>query len=607
MKKELAIKREKILKRISLEEYRGLLGFVERVYLSEYSLKVLLARKCSNLFFALIDLVREEDGGRVRRLYQQKFPEGKEPIVVSDRALCFFMEAIRSGEIKSILIVDDVMIHGTTAQQLFEQIKGLVEERECRIDVWSYAANRDEVLQDVIGKAQVDRLCGTHEWRVITDEIVDIFYLTGHAYTSYVPNVVLKGDSSLRSVMDKFRNDPAVKKIQNSFQEGAGALLYAWIDTKSWKFSLFRSVRFYRNEALEQCVVVPMVSLMPVREEVLLRYAGILEEFICPDYFNKVFQICRELSYRAIIYVVSSLWGRIFFEKRGGCSLGIEELENPREEEVNFGQRILNRERINKLKAEQIEAVMSELEAAYQPVDLDTLWGLSPDFQILNENMQHIPKQEESEKNPRQILNFLHSNAEKEEELWEENRHGGTEKRVRLDGYPLCCIPGFFKNQSKEDILMQVLCAIDLGHGSIITKAYKTENDTYYVSLLHSGERNYKYVEMRYFPFLYGLFEIEKNMRKEQGKYKHMFMEEYIKKSGENCTEYVRKDLNKLCGINVTEAYKSVLIRDSWNYFDQDALRSAIDMADEVLQNKKMGNEVINGQTGDKGPGSGIV
>ena len=69
VRRELAVKRKRILKRISLEEYRGLLGFVERVYLSEYALKVLLARKCSNLFFGLVELAREEDGGRVRRLY----------------------------------------------------------------------------------------------------------------------------------------------------------------------------------------------------------------------------------------------------------------------------------------------------------------------------------------------------------------------------------------------------------------------------------------------------------------------------------------------------------------------------------------------------------
>lgn len=51
MKKELIKKKKKILKRITVSEYRELLAFVEDVYLSDYSFKILLARKCSNLFF----------------------------------------------------------------------------------------------------------------------------------------------------------------------------------------------------------------------------------------------------------------------------------------------------------------------------------------------------------------------------------------------------------------------------------------------------------------------------------------------------------------------------------------------------------------------------
>lgn len=590
MRRELAIKREKILKRISLEEYRGLLDFVERVYLSEYALKVLLARKCSNLFLALIDLVREEDGGRVRHLYRQKFQEGKEPVIVSDRALCFFRKSIKEGCFDSILIVDDVMIHGTTVELLYDQIKPLVEGTECRIDVWAYVANRNEVIQAVMQKAKVDRQCGTYEWRAITDNIVEIFHLTDRPYTSYVPNMVLKGESSLRKAMEAFRHNPAVKEIHNILQKEAGFFLYAWIDPERWNFSLFRSIRFYRSEDLGQCVAVPMVSLMPVREEVLFWYAEILKEFICEDYFQEVFPVCRELSYRLMIYVISSLWGRFFFEKTLGCPAAGEELENSLEEEVNFGKRILNRERIKGLNIEQIEKVMSRLEKAYQEVDSDTLLGLSPDFQILKEKTEYKLEQKNVEKDPMQVLTFLHANAEKEEELWKEGRHKGTGMPVRLDGYPLCCIPDLFADQSREEILMQILCAIDLGHGSIITKAYEAEEGVFYVSLLHSGERSYKYVEMRYFPFLYGLFEIEKGMREREDRQeeedgcKRRFVEEYAKRMGKACTEYTREDLSKLCAMDVTEAYKSVLIRDAWHYSDQGALQAAIDMADVILQ-----------------------
>ncbi|MDE6212806.1 MAG: hypothetical protein K2M70_04940, partial [Lachnospiraceae bacterium] len=68
MNRKTIIKKKRILSRISHSQYRELLTFVEEFYLADYSLKILVARKGSNLFSALIDLVREEDGGRVQQL-----------------------------------------------------------------------------------------------------------------------------------------------------------------------------------------------------------------------------------------------------------------------------------------------------------------------------------------------------------------------------------------------------------------------------------------------------------------------------------------------------------------------------------------------------------
>lgn len=584
MRQELAKKRERILKRLSLDEYRELLGFVERVYLSEYDLKILLARKCSNLFLALIDLVQEEDGGRVRRLYQQKFAE-KKPIIISDRALCYFRQSIKEGNFASILIVDDVMIHGKTVAQLYEQIKPLAEGQDCKIEIWAHAANQSEVLPGILQSAKVDKQCEINKWRAITDKIVDIFFQTSRPYTSYVPNILLDISSVLGKAMEDFRRSQAVERINNTLQK-EDVFSYAWIDPERWNFSVFRSIRFYRNEELGKCVVVPMVSLMPVWEDVLFQYADILKEFICKDYYEKVFPDCRDLSYRMIIYVVSALWGRLFFERFIECSVVGADLEDSLEEEVNFGKKILDRKRIRELRAEQIEEIAARLEKAYKEVDSGTLRSLSPDFQTLEEETAYISEQEKGEEQPLQILNFLYISARKEEERWSEEK---DRERMpgHLDGYPLCCMPDRFPNRDRNDILMQVLRATDLGHGSIIATTYETDAGICYVSLLHSGERNYKYIEMRYFPFLYGLFEIEKEIRKRRQKedeHKRRFLEEYIKKAKGTCTEYAREDLSRLCDMDVTESYKSVLIRDAWSYIDQDALRTAIDVADSVLQ-----------------------
>lgn len=90
--------------------------------------------------------MQEEDGGRVRRLYEQKFSGKEKPVIISDRALSYYEQKIRNGEFKSILIADDVIIHGRTIFQLYDRLQGLIGEHSVMIDVKSYAANQNKLM-----------------------------------------------------------------------------------------------------------------------------------------------------------------------------------------------------------------------------------------------------------------------------------------------------------------------------------------------------------------------------------------------------------------------------------------------------------------------------
>ena len=122
------IKKNRILAHVSRKQYRELLFFVEKIYLADYSLKILVARKGSNLFNSLIDLVREEDGGRVRRLYEAKFKGKPEPVIISDRALDYYTEEIKAGSYSSILIADDTIRRGKTVYGLYDRVNELLGE-----------------------------------------------------------------------------------------------------------------------------------------------------------------------------------------------------------------------------------------------------------------------------------------------------------------------------------------------------------------------------------------------------------------------------------------------------------------------------------------------
>ena len=187
MDKKTIIKKKRILSHISRKQYRELLSFVESFYLADYSLKILIARKGSNLFSALIDLVREEDGGRVRRLYEAKFKDKPEPVIISDRALDYFAKAIKAGNYPSILIADDTIRHGKTIFGLCERVHKLLSEYsgDSSLDVCTFAACKEEMLDnDFVKKEGIKHFVDLGEYRLVSDMVIDILSLAGQPYTS---------------------------------------------------------------------------------------------------------------------------------------------------------------------------------------------------------------------------------------------------------------------------------------------------------------------------------------------------------------------------------------------------------------------------------------
>ena len=49
------------------------------------------------------------------------------------------------------------------------------------------------------GHREVEHVCSTGSWRAISNTIVDIFYLSGTCYTSYVPNLRIEKQSEAGS------------------------------------------------------------------------------------------------------------------------------------------------------------------------------------------------------------------------------------------------------------------------------------------------------------------------------------------------------------------------------------------------------------------------
>lgn len=592
MNKQTIKKKKRILSRISLAQYRELLTFVEEFYLAEYSLKILIARKGSNLFSALIDLVREEDGGRVRQLYEKKFAGKEEPIIISDRALDYYAEDIKNGLYKSILIGDDTIRHGRTIFGIYDKIMGLLSKYtdESIVHIRAFAACKDDMPdRPDISEKQIKHYVNIGEYRVISDMVIDILPLSGQPYTSYIPNVALQGDSPLYELATKAMHEKAEPFMELEEQQKLKLRSAVWIDQAPPDYAMFQSIRFYLYEDLELCTLVPMVSLMPISDESLSDYSDILKDVIREPYYQKVFPQCGELSYRTVIYTVSSLLLRQFIRGELKYEGSLHNLENQDEERLNFGDQILNRQKLNEMSLQDITEILGDLRQKYQAVDLKEIPKLDSDIEKLHHNLseQFSKPYLRGEQTDSLVKKFFSVSGDYNEELWTDAISQGRQTPESSCGYPFFCLADQIdqRQRSTNEFYANILSAIDYGRGAIVARKKKKEGKSYYLPLLTAGERNYKYKEERYFPILYGLYEIEqkaadKGMNLQASK--KAFLEDYKRIGHLDETEMI--EIYAFCDTDITAQYMPVLLKDVWLYPDKDKISRSKDLANKIMQ-----------------------
>lgn len=321
MRRETLRKKNHLLGRIPQKEYQSLLNFIEKIYLGDYHVKILMARKFSNLFMALLPLVQEEDGGRVQREYKRKFSDPKkEPKIISNRAAAMIRGEIKSGKCKRILLADDIIIHGRTLSILYDQLVEWFDENEItdyKIDIVAYGKNSDGLIKNkkFLSNVKAELDCKGREWRAISNMIVDIFYLLGQPYTSYVPNSRIPMKSELGEGISRIlgsQNHEFV--IQTSADMKAhGVKSFSYIESVSYNFALNCSMRIYVYEKLQQYVLVPMVMLKPVSDEILSGYFDNLSWMMEPVSKEAIDNAGNSLlKYQTVVYLFSALWGQKF-------------------------------------------------------------------------------------------------------------------------------------------------------------------------------------------------------------------------------------------------------------------------------------------------------
>lgn len=611
MERRLIDKREKLLERISEREYRSVLKFVSDIYLEDFQLKVLMARKFSNLFLALLDLSREEDGGCISHEYKEKYLGREEPYIISNHALEFFKKKIQSREITSILLADDIVVHGRTISDIYKTLVKWYEEagitkNEYQIKVMAYAGNRDGYADEFkdIDICTIQKQCNTAQWRKISNKIVETFYVMGQPYTSYVPNCKIGKQETLGEKIGLFlkENSSRVQRLKDDNIQGSGFVSYIYNEEQNAKFASMLSLRIYQYSSFGEFVFVPMVTLNPIEESVMQEYYEVFSDIVDAQFKLLLEQTSKEVKYRCVIYLISALYGWKFVKEK--LYENVKKLTyDKREEEHNFSHIIIDN-MTHKIDVDNLWNKLNEIYLKQEDIQ-DTLEDGFKDskrieamINVFDKNLSGCEEASFNKKTewvsgiinnldlPKRILSkYLFSNGKMDE----------GQPKERYLGIPLYLLIRKLREKCKigDSIIAAIINAIDVGKGSIVAKRYDSNDRVYFLSFIHAGEQNYKYFENYYFPFLIGLYSLEfKTKESGKGKYLNKMKEKFInttisywEKEG---LYYIQEDIEQIRATKSIEHEYGDALKDSLYMYSTDSLvNRAIMEANEILDSYK--------------------
>lgn len=616
MNAKLLQKKKSLLNRISLKEYYQLLSYVEEVYLADYDLKILLARKFSNLFCALLQLMIAEDRA-VTKKYDKMVAMRREkgmnpPVIISSRALEYYKEDVQNHTFTTILLADDMIVHGGTLQSIFEKITDWADNRDdITVAAWAYASVEDLSIQ---GKDEYDefliknRDCKVVEWRTISSKIVETMYIMSQPYTSYVPNYKFnykEEPNGIGSLLLEYKR----KNEQNDVfyeltdTELHGVKAYVWLPDSVEEFISFACVRVYINEFSNEITIVPLVSLKPINEELLICYLQKLGKYMDTNFYDKVMNLKGELAYRTIAYTLSALLAQKFMLTTIGKKMETDDWVKE-EERINFGNSFLIDDTYEETDLVKIEQIFQEINEAYRSECKKDSFAQEKekiadmlDFEEMGKCLENFLTEFKKSKCNGKFLEFVRGYAYKScrysEEQWN-RRQKGSAYPNRLKGYPVFSMIEKLKDHfmTKAEAVRSILNAIDMGAASLITESFRIEGNSVeqmFIPLIHDGEQNYKYVESNYFPFLYGAYLLEQKEDKlsGNGEEKQEFynlMLEYWKK---NDRFYLESDIDDIKTQNITGNYDELIGRDIFLFQDDPAVAKAEEIV-ESLVNMRM-------------------
>lgn len=419
--------------------------------------------------------------------------------------------ALKDLSNKTILIVDDTLLHGRAVKRLVTDLIACGCKRE-NISVKIYLRNKDSKIidQSLLALSEYRRLQDTNMWRHVSGKIVDTFMASGWPYMYYLPYYETSLHSDRADRVNAFLDERQLQDNAVLHQKSRGISSYLYYSKNSFRMCREVLIRIYKYGQTGKLIIVPYAYLKPLTysqiteafkifaDKGMIRYQG-NGDFLQDPHALETSNLKMQYAYSLLTYICSLIQGDLFMQ-----GLGLEEWKRKETIErkslgcdISFPKNCMG-DVIEKL--EEIQVIEDADFPLEKNDDIDCI------ISLLMEGRNDFAVQ--SKMDADYFLNhYLKLSSKRDEELAEkeQERMRGIEVERILHYVP-----------ERKDVWRKLEEVIDTGRGTIAVSSNIIEGTTYVDSLLYAGEQNHACNEENLAKLIYPVLQFDMYCQEEK-------------------------------------------------------------------------------------------
>ncbi len=255
---------ERVTQRILDRNYDLLYDFFCNVLERPEEYKVLRARRCQVLFRVFLPIVlKNEPDIQIHGTF------------ISSHAISKYREHLQKS---SVLILDDIVIHGGGLQELYEKLDKNYENDNLHIYVHRMARSADAMKNQLKRKITFDSRVFDWEWRELSTQLVNVIQATVTSYVSYVESY-----ASLQYMEEEqLKGIFSIQENTNDDQKRVQTKAFVLYENEEFP-KIIRNggydacVRYYENRNMNKVIYMPYVFMKVLSDDDIDRFGTACE------------------------------------------------------------------------------------------------------------------------------------------------------------------------------------------------------------------------------------------------------------------------------------------------------------------------------------------